>query len=269
MTLKEITNIIRNKLYSSPDEIESMFQSIKGHLIIPTVTMAADSFIFRASRITDINEVNNIGRLSYKPAHLNTKYGRASIPNKTMFYGISATDYLYAVCSCLGETCPCLREPNPIQEHYMVVISKWVLKRDCLLAAIANIDGLNKSDSFNEFCLDEYLALVSLCSNSQDIIDFWRIMSKEFTKQVATDQEYQISSYFTEMLLSLNKYDGIIYESVQSIDRTLKESLCVGFPPIIADNYLEFECADLWEFDFVDIQTPIVPVKTKQNILSK
>lgn len=73
---------------------------------------------------------------------------------------------------------------------------------------------------------------------------------------------------FTELLLSLNKYDGIIYESVQSIDVKLKESLCLAVPPIIADNCLEFECADLWEFDFVNRQTAITPVKTLSDFLT-
>lgn len=270
MTIKEITNTIQNKLYSSPDELYAIFHSIKGHFIIPAVTMYAGIPLYRASLINSIDEVTDSRRLSYKPAHLNKTYGRASIPGNSMFYGITATNFQNALCSCLGETCPCLRDPNPIPEHYKVVLSKWNLKKDFVLASIADIDGNNKSAELTEYIQpDEFIALVSTLPNSQDIIDFWRLMSKEFSKRVVVERDYEISAHFTELLLSLNKYDGIIYESVQSTDEKLKESLCVAVPPTIADKYLEFDSADLWEFDFVNIQTAIVPVKTKSNILPK
>lgn len=269
MTIKEITNILHNKLYSSPNELDTIFHSIKGHLVIPAITMYAGIPIYRASRINSINEVTDTRRLSYKPAHLNKTYGRASIPDKSMFYGITATNFQNALCSCLGETCPCLREPYPIPEHYKVVLSKWKPKKDFILASIADIDGNSKSNELTEFIRpNEFVALVSILPNSQDIIDFWRLMNKEFSKRVAAEQEYQISAHFTELLLSLQKYDGIIYESVQSTDEKLRESLCIAVPPTIADNYLEFDGADLWEFDFENIQTAIVPVKTKSNFIT-
>ncbi len=196
MTLGEITNIIQNKKYSSSNELDTLFHSIKGHFIIPSVTMVAGIPLYRATRITDINEVTNIQRLSYKPAHLNKTYGRASIPGKTMFYGITATNNLNALCSCLGETCACMRIPNPPQEHYMFVLSKWSLKRDFLLATITDIDGKNKSDALKEFRPDVFLAIVSLLPNSEELIGFWRMMNKEFTKKVNAENEYQISAHF-------------------------------------------------------------------------
>lgn len=269
MTIKEITNTIQNKLYSSPNELDAIFHSIKGLLVIPAIIMAEGVPLYRATRITSMDEITNTKRLSYKPPHLNKTYGRASIPGKTMFYGITATNYQNALCSCLGETCPCMRGPDLIPEHYKVVLSKWNLKKDFVLASIADVDGNNKSHEFTEFFKpDEFMSLVCTLPNSQDMLDFWRLINKEFSKRVTVEQEYEISAHFTELLLSLNKYDGIMYESVQSTDEKLKESLCVAVPPIIADKYLEFDSADLWEFDFVNIQTAIVPTKTKSNILS-
>ena len=244
MTLGEITYRIQNGLYSSVEEVENIIRSIKGHLIIPAVTMAAGVPLYRATRISNFAEVTSIDRLSYKPAHLNNTFGRASTPNHTMFYGISATNTLNALCSCLGEICPCLRDSHSKQDHYMIVLSKWILKKDFL-----------------------FLAAISLLPNRYDVIEFWRMINREFTKRVAEEKEYMVSAYFSELIMSLKRYDGIIYESVQSTDEKLKESLCVAIPPSVADNYLEYESADLYEFDFVNIATPISPSMTKKDIL--
>lgn len=85
MTLGEITYRIQNGLYSSVEEVENIIRSIKGHLIIPAVTMAAGVPLYRATLISNLAEVTSIDRLSYKPAHLNNTFGRASTPNHTMF----------------------------------------------------------------------------------------------------------------------------------------------------------------------------------------
>lgn len=267
MTLGEITYRIQNGLYSSAEEVEDIIRSIKGHLIVPAVTMAAGVPLYRATRISNLSEVSNINRLSYKPAHLNNTFARASTPSHTMFYGISATNRLNALCSCLMEICPCLRDSHSKQDHYMIVLSKWILKKDFILASIVDIDGNNKSDALKEFQHDEYLAAISLLPNRNEVIDFWRMINREFTKRVAKEDEYMISAYFSELIMSLKIYDGIIYESVQSTDEKLKESLCVAIPPSVVDNYLEYEYADLYEFDFVNIATPISPSITKKNIL--
>ena len=144
MTIKEVTYCIQNILFSSADELESIPHSIKRHLIIPTVTMAAGVLLYRATRISNLSEVSSIDRLSYKPAHLNKTYGRASTTNNTMFYGISVTNTLKAFCSCLGEICPCMRDYDAHKDHYMIVLSKWVLKNDFLLASIVDVDGNNR-----------------------------------------------------------------------------------------------------------------------------
>lgn len=88
MTLGEITNIIQNKKYSSANELEALFHSIKGHFIIPSVTMAEGNPLYRATRITDINEVTNIQRLSYKPAHLIKYMAGPASPAKRCFMGV-------------------------------------------------------------------------------------------------------------------------------------------------------------------------------------
>ena len=268
MTIKEITKSIQNKLYSSADELESIFHSIKGHLLIPAVTMAAGVPIYRATRISSLSEISSIDRLSYKPAHLNNTFGRASTPNNTMFYSISATNSLNALCSCLGEICPCLRDTNAPKEHYMVVLSKWVLKKDFLLASIIDVDGNNKSIELKGlFSHDEYMATINRLPNRCDVVDFWRMMNREFTKRVTEEKDYMVSAFFSELIMSMNRYDGIIYESVQSSDEKLKESLCVAIPPIIVDKHLEYQSANLYEFDFVNVNVAISPRLTKKEIL--
>lgn len=69
--------------------------------------------------------------------------------------------------------------------------------------------------------------------------------------------------------MSLNKYDGILYECAQSTDCKLKESLCVVIPPNIVDNCLCYESVDLYVFDFVNGNVPISLRITKKDILPK
>lgn len=269
MNLKRITNSIRNKHYNSPSELQNIIFSIKEYLIIPSVTMDKGSSIFRASRITNIDEVKDIKRLSYKPADKNESYGRASVPKKTMFYGIRASSYINALASGIFEICPCMKVANSSPEHHMIVLSRWTLKKSLILASLINIDGQNKSNTFNTFQAGEYSSIANMLPNGTDVKDFWRLMNGEYTKHVFVADEYMVSAYFADFIMSLNTFDGIIYESVQSTDPNLKESLCVAFSPIIADDYLEFEKADLWEFDITEEHTATSAIMTKSNIISK
>ena len=216
-----------------------------------------------------MDEVNEIRRLSYRDAKENKSYGRACIPGKSMFYGICSTSYINALASGIFEICPCMRIADPSPEHHMIVLSKWTLKKNLVLASLINIDGQNKSNAFSTFQAGEYSSIANMLPNGTEVKDFWRLMNGEFTKQVFSADEYMVSAHFADLIMSLNTFDGIVYESVQSSDPNLKESLCVALPPIIADEYLEFEKADLWEFDITEEHNATRPIMTKSNIISK
>jgi hypothetical protein len=92
------------------------------------------------------------------------------------------------------------------------------------------------------------------------VVDFQRLINGEFTKQVKNEEGYWFSAIFTEWILSLrDSYDGIIYESVQSTDSKLINNHCVALKPQVADNFLKFREALLFEFDYTgsEVKIPI------------
>ena len=188
----------------------------------------------------------------------NKFYKRASSPNNTMFYGISGDSHENMICGCLGEVCDCFRNDNPTRKHYNVAIGIWETTRDFTLPQIINPDGLNKSEAFGNSL--EYLDFLRILGNkASKVVDFQRLINSEFTKQVKREEEYWISAVFTEWILSLkHSYDGIIYESVQSIDPQLVNNHCVALKPQVADNFLKFRDALLLEFDYTgsDVKIP-------------
>ncbi len=271
MTISEITNLIRNREEASPDEIKKWFDSIYGLIVVPSLTIEAGTTLYRATVITSEEEmscITCISRLSYKPAYLNSTYGRASTPHNTMFYGIVSSNIQNAHYSCLVETCPIFREKKQEQGHYRVAIGKWILKKELRMAAIVDVDGNNKSGALRNFDPKDFIRIIDQLNNYQEVIDFWRLINQEFRKNVAKDREYAVSAHFAEKLLSKG-FDGIIYESIQSIDEKAKESLCVAVRPEIVDNhFLDIESMVLYEFDYKGNNTPVTPQKTMHHIFN-
>ena len=222
--------------------------------MIPCLIMRQGSILYRARIIENINEICDISDLSYTPSCYNKTYKRASTPNNTMFYGISGDSHTNMVCGCLGEVCDCFRVCSAPHKHYKIVIGVWETLKDFTLPQIINPDGNNKSDAFSNS--SEYLYyLTALGNDAPKICDFQRLINYEFTKQVESEEGYWISAIFTEWILSKSQtYDGIIYESVQSIDAKLTNNHCVAIKPQVADEYLQFNEALLLEFDFTGLE---------------
>ena len=249
MNIKEITDILDNKQYITPDEIRNTFLSLKKHIVIPNLILSKGNILYRATIINDVSELTNIKRLSYAPAEFNTNYKRASTPNNTMFYAISGDNYSDCITGCLFEVCECFRIPNATHKHYNVAIGVWETTADIKLPQIINPDGKNKSDAFGN--TPEFNTILDSVGNESIYIrQFWRYMNKQFTKNVKNENEYWISAVFTEWLVNTLNYKGVIYESVQSTDSKQKNNHCIALTPYAADNFLLFKEAHLFEFDY-------------------
>lgn len=257
--LKDLSNITNN---DNPDKIRKLILSTRATIIIPTLVLGKGCYIYRATPITDIADINESKRLSYKPAYLNKTYQRASTPFNTMFYGIVSNTYTNAVMGCLGETCDCLRNINTPNKHYKVVISEWKLKQDVALVQMISIKGFNKSKVFNNQKEITKMIKENNAQNELENIKFLEFMSREFKKKSQQESDYWISAIYTEFLTQLMGYNGIVYESVQAIDPTLSEVKCIALTPDFTDNNLSFEQGIVYEFDFKGIHEPIVPYKT-------
>ncbi len=257
--LKDLSNIT-NK--DNPDKIRKLILSTRAKIIIPKLVLGKGCYIYRATPITNISDINDSKRLSYKPASLNKTYQRASTPFNTMFYGIVCNTNKNAVVGCLGETCDCLRNIDSPNKHYKVVVSEWILKKDVALVQMISVKGDNKSEVFNN--QKEIIKLIreNNAQNEQENIEFLEFMSNEFKKKCQQESDYWISAIYTEFLTQLMGYDGIVYESVQAIDPALSEVKCVALTPNFTDNNLSFKQGIVYEFDFNGINEAIVPQET-------
>ena len=265
MNIEEITNLLSRGKFKSAEEIKKLISSLKDVYVVPSLIMAQGTLLYRARVIDNINEIHTISDLSYTPTHYNKSYKRASTPSNTMFYGVSGDLYSDVIYGCLSEVCECFRVPMPSHKNYKVVIGIWETTRDFVLPQIINPDGDNKSEAFSN--VPEYLSCVGMLDEKgKQIADFQRLINYEFTKRADTEQDYWISAIFTEWIISLkDTYDGVIYESVQSIDAKLSNNHCVALKPQVVDDSLQFKEALFYEFDFTGINT-IVPKPTIVNI---
>lgn len=261
MKIEEITQFLKRGNFSTPQQIREIISLLKDVYMVPSLIMNQGSILYRARLINDISEIRDASDLSYTPSKNNKSYKRASTPDNTMFYGMSGESYSKIISGCLGEVCDCFRNNITTHKHYKVAIGIWETTRDFTLPQIINPDGKNRSDAFDNTL--EYLNYLKLLGDkASKVVDFQRLISGEFTKQVKKEEGYWISAIFTEWILSLkDSYDGIIYESVQSIDSKLINNHCVALRPQVADNFLKLRDAQLLEFDYAGLEVIIPPPK--------
>lgn len=264
MDIKEITERLSTHSYTTPEDIWNMFLSIGNFFAIPNLILRKGTILYRAREVEDVSEIVNIKNLSYAPPEYNKTYNRASTPDSTMFYAISGDSFQECIYGCLSETCECFRMSNAEHRHYNVVVGLWETKVDLILPQIINVDGINKSDAFDN--AEEFKECIRpLGKKGNDIINFWRYMNREFTKNVNHEKEYWVSAIFTKWLSQRTRRNGVIYESVQSTDPKVTNNHCVALTPNVADDYLRFKEALLYEFDYNGM-TVNIPNAKKINI---
>ncbi len=268
--MKEVVKALKriNPETDSPDTVCKCMSRL--NLPILGTKYGAGTSIYRIRLIEEGEDIKYEDELSYKPAHLNREYMRASIPNKTMFYGVVSYEYLTSVLGCLAETCDCLRNESTPPKKYTYIISEWKVVEDLTLFAIINlIPEMNKSSLFQEAAkgFDDIISDYGL----EELQGLMVFMNHQLCKSANVESDYWIPAVFTDKVLSNFDfaYDGIIYESTQSIDLNLKEVKCVALLPNAADHKLKFVRARRGGFDFVDNETGITLSKHVDIPVSK
>ena len=256
-TTKLLSKIDKN---STPEVVWQIFNNARFVFPIPKDTLCIGEILYRATVVSDENEIVDINRLSYKPACLNKSYGRASTLNNTMFYGLSSNNEEMGILGSMSEVCHCIKNYKTAEEgHYKVVVSKWKIVSEIIVAIISDPYGENRSVDVKDPIYGRLL-------NSEQK-DFVKLISNSFRKEVANENKYEywISAIFTEFITQKYGFEGVVYESVQSSPLQMQENLCIALCPKIADKCLNFIGGDLYEFDFVKGKT-IVPKVTKNII---
>lgn len=261
MRIGELTDELIRGNFKTPEELEQLFTLLRQWFSVPKIILREGVFLYRARIINDISEIQTAHQLSYTPAEYNISYKRASTPSNTMFYSISGDSYWDCIFGCFSEICECFRKPNAKHKNYKIIVGLWETTTELTLPQIINIDGCNKSDAFQN--ASEYTNLLNSLGNiGIDIANFWRFMNKEFTKIVTTEEEYWISSIFTEWLIKELNSHGVIYESVQATDPKLRNVHCIALTPKVADTCLKFHQAHYFEFNYderpIQLNPPII-----------
>ena len=176
-----------------------------------------------------------VSRMSFKPAHLNTNYQRASTPENTMFYGsvlkdqYTHDDVAYARITACCEVSDLLRDNTILEGERIMTLGTWRLKNYITCATIFDPSKTYTIDFLNEV-KDAYIA--KLESAPKELREkgyaYLEFLASEFSKDVKKDQnhEYHISSQFSRVV-SITGVDGIVYPSVRSAGL----NLCIALHP--------------------------------------
>lgn len=171
---------------------------------------------------------NTVNRIPINP-NPSDKYGRASTPFNSMFYGIvypgcfSDEILKYPRVGCAFEIVDFLRETN--NGKTIVTFSRWKTLEQLNVVAIIDPFIIYK----NVFMSEIQRFMISNFEFTIDQLEVIRFFTREFSKFVPSykNYEYLISALFTEYLILEKGYDGVLYPSVQSSNLGI-DFLCVA-----------------------------------------
>ncbi len=203
-----------------------------------------DDIIIRA-RVNEDKSFNNIGEISYKPHNLNTKYQRASTPNKTMFYGcfIPSNHFDVEFDNALLATIFELFDIDTFSSTNGIIRKKvtfgvWKVKTYTLLPVIMKLKDFYAGKAQCNFHESRTWLIMPDEKESKMIEAITTFLYHYFTLNVKSECDYLPSSLFTEYLL-LKGYKGIYYPGIKSENNTFS----VALTPEFVDNGLILDCA--------------------------
>jgi hypothetical protein len=165
----------------------------------------------------------HISDLTYKPEKYNKEFQRASIPNKSMFYGCFVPDNVGegelddARLAAVFETSRLYRK-NIKDGEEIITLSYWMVKNDIPLIAIVYHEDFIDNSSYTKELFVAYQDF--LLKNSRDTAKSSRLITdyiaNEFAKkEIFHDFDYLISAIFTKRILDQG-LAGVFYPSVRT-----------------------------------------------------
>lgn len=185
------------------------------------VTFGKDKSLIRARpMLPGEQRFNTKDDFSFKPQWLNTTYQRASTPNRTMFYASTIREDLpqgefdSARVIGLAESMPWIRDKS-VSGLRKIAYGKWSTHEPLNLVAIVNKTGYHEVNSFSKEIYNAFISNISIYPEElkNSLLGFHDLLANEFSKDVNSHTEYQISAIFSELICNDFKIDGILYPS--------------------------------------------------------
>lgn len=209
-----------NLEYINEEIIRYVLKGVVG-LGTMVVTYNPGKGILRARPMGDgESRFSTVSDFSFKPQHLNREFQRASTPSRTMFYGSTVREGLKtgeidtARVIALAESMPWIRDKT-VSGIRKIAYGKWINQEPLELLAIVNNKGFHGVNSFSEEVYQGFLK--SLNAHSPEyrnaILGFYDYMAQEFSKEIKSPLDYQVSAIFSDMMCNHHNIDGILYPS--------------------------------------------------------
>jgi len=243
-TILEIINHLSHlDLSTYPYSKAKQLIGMLGKIGVIVVTLHPRKRIFRARPNCNGEHFSKVSDISYKPAHLNNTFQRASTPNMTMFYGSIIPENIKIGelnnSRLIGsfEVVNLLRNPESSGEQ-VLTYGKWIVtKKINLFAVLFHQNFLDKSSYTRELYNGYHVFLNKFPKFKTDSFIISTFFANEFAKSFTpNDYNYLLSACFTEMAVEKN-LAGVLYPSV----RVEGAGFNVAIHPHYVDNCMELE----------------------------
>jgi len=204
------------------EEIRHLIDEI-GFAGTATIIILPGDYIMRARRNVDNQSFKNTKEISYKPAHLNDNFYRASTPKTTMFYG-SVIPHQFQIgdidrlkLSTFFETSTIKVSNSLVEESFTFGLWQVIESFQVVLIATRE-DFMEGNPHIHNLGQDKvYVVFNNLTEEQKEKNnELSKFYTSEFLKtQIQAEYSYLHAALFTEYILS-KKFSGVYYPSTRT-----------------------------------------------------
>jgi len=149
-------------------------------------------------------------------------FGRANSPGKSMFYGAIASSVVSSPrITAIAETATALQGKNKglMDDKLLFTVGKWLVKKDLIVSEMVfKKDAIEKMPEVRkafEVQSERIMASHSL-PEAKQCIAMLEFISEAMAKRAVTNADYKLSAGFAESIIKSGRFDGIMFQSVQT-----------------------------------------------------
>lgn len=206
-------------------EILDLFKELGdiGHIV---VNLFPGFTVMRARPNRDGPRFTQRSQLSFKPAHINTTYQRASTPDQTMFYASLLPERTepgeLEMLRLIGfaETMRHIADKT-ICAYEKITYGKYEVVDQINLLAIIHKNDYYQASNYTRELVNAYEGFIRSAPKEfiERSLKFSEYISDEFSKETINDDyDYMISAMFAEKVAAMG-LDGVLYPSVRVLGR--------------------------------------------------